>query len=331
MRIASVSGDDLYDRMHDLVAAGHEMKNLDTGQPVTDVMNELVASNAYTGSKPLVEALDEGADVVISGRSTDPSLVLAPLIHEFGWDFGDYKRLAAGTIAGHIIECGAQCTGGNFEGGWWTVPDPANIGYPIIEMEADGTFIVTKPHNTGGLVSCATVSEQVVYELGDPACYLSPDVIVDLTSIELLQVGTDRVRVAGIAGGPPPPTLKVSAAYRDGFINAGTLVFCWPRAEEKARAAADMLLKRIDNLGLRYDDISFEYIGVSSVLRHVSPAIPGEPPEVMLRVALRGSYREDLERFGQELAPIALAGPAAATGFASGGHGRVRSSAFGLP
>lgn len=318
VRVASVSGDDLMPELPSLLAAGHKLENLESGAPVTDIADRLVAANAYIGAFPIAEALDDGADIVIAGRCSDPSLVLGPLIHEYGWRADDHDELARGTIAGHVIECGVQCTGGNYEGGWWDVPDMANIGYPIVEVESDGRFVVTKHVGTGGVVDRHTVAEQLLYELGDPSSYLGPDVVVDLTRVTLEEVGPDRVLVDGVHGHEPTRFLKVSCAFQDGFMNSSALSYSWPHALAKAERAAAVLLERFRNLGLRYDDIAVDYIGVNAMLRNLSGPSPEDPSEVMLRIAVRGPHKPDLERFGREFAPVALAGPAGAAGFASG-------------
>lgn len=318
VRVASISGDDLMPELSNLITAGHKFENLESGAPISDVIDRVVSANAYIGAFPIAQALADGADVVIAGRCTDPSLVVGPLIHEYGWTADDYDELARGTIAGHVIECGVQCTGGNYEGGWWTVPDMPNIGYPIVEVEPDGTFVVTKHAGTGGIVDRHTVAEQLLYELGDPGRYLGPDVLADLTQVTLEEVGPDRVKVTGVSGTHPTRFLKVSCAFRDGFMNSSALSYSWPHALAKAEQAAAVLLERFKDLGLRYDDIAVDYIGVNAMLRNLAGPNPEDPSEVMLRIAVRGPHKQDLERFGREFAPVALAGPAGAAGFASG-------------
>src|ERR687886_2905062 len=221
-------------------------------------------ANAYLGAWPIVEALNRGARVVITGRSTDTGLTLAPLIHEFGWERGDWDRLAAGTVAGHIIECGAQCTGGNCQYEWQTIPDLANVGFPIVEAGADGTFVVTKHDDTGGRVNVPSVKEQLVYEMGDPHAYITPDCVADFTTIRLEDTGTDSVRVFGVRGRPATDTLKVSISYSAGYKAVGTLVYSWPDAYEKAQAADKILRARLDRLGLRFEHILTEYVGANA-------------------------------------------------------------------
>ncbi len=200
LKVAVVLGDDVFGRLDAFLAKGYQMRDMETGEPLSAVRDRILSANAYIGAFPLAEALATGANVVIAGRSTDTALTLAPMVHEFGWGESDYDRLAAGTIAGHIIECGAQSTGGNCQVDWQSIPDMANIGYPIIEAEPDGSFCVTKHAGTGGRVSSHTVKEQLLYELGDPKHYITPDCIADFTSIRLEDAGPDRVRVSGIKG-----------------------------------------------------------------------------------------------------------------------------------
>src|SRR5579863_2526288 len=202
LKVAVVLGDDIYDRIDELLDAGHEMRNMDTGEPLARIRDSILSANAYIGAFPLVDALSTGADVVVAGRCTDTALALAPMVHRYGWHLAEWNRLAAGTIAGHIIECGAQCTGGNCQADWQSIPDMANIGYPIVEADPDGSFVVTKHHRTGGRVSLDTVKEQLLYELGDPKNYITPDCTADFTSIHLAAAGANRVRVSGIQGGP---------------------------------------------------------------------------------------------------------------------------------
>src|SRR6185295_17300298 len=231
-RIGVVEGDDVFPRLPELIAAGHEMANMDTGEPIESVAQRLSSANAYLGARPVAQALDQGALIVLCGRVTDTALALAPMVHEFGWAADDWDRLAAGTIAGHILECGAQCTGGNFSR-FWEVPDLWNVGYPIAEASADGTFVITKHPNTGGMVTTETVAEQQVYEMGNPQEYITPDVVADFTSIRLEQQGKDRVRVSGITGRPRTPFLKLSASYLAGWKSSGQITLSGPRAIDK--------------------------------------------------------------------------------------------------
>jgi hypothetical protein len=317
VKIGVVTGDDLLPRLDELMSQGHALANMDTGEPLSTVRDRVLSANAYIGSVPIIEALAKGANIVITGRSTDTALTMAPLRHEFGWGAEDWDHLAAGIIAGHIIECGAQCSGGNCLHDWRTIPDLGNVGYPIVEGHADGTFVVYKHPNTGGRISVPSVTEQLVYEMGDPNSYITPDVIADFTSIKLEQAGENRVRVFGIKGRPATDKLKVSVAYRSGFKAVGTLVYSWPDAYDKAELADRVLRERLDRLGLKFEHILTEFVGVSAT----HGPLAGETasaPEVQLRIGVRGSDKAAVERFTRELAPLVLNGPPSVTGFAGG-------------
>jgi hypothetical protein len=317
LKVAIVHGDDVFDRLDAFLAKGYEMRDMDTGEPIVSIRPRILSANAYIGAFPLAEALDSGADVVIAGRSTDTALTLAPMVHKFGWKPDDWDRLASGTIAGHIVECGAQCTGGNCQVDWESVPDMANIGYPIIEAEEDGSFTVTKHAGAGGRVHSDTVKEQLLYELGDPRRYITPDCIADFTTIQLSDTAPDRVRVTGIRGGPRPPTLKLSISYTNGWKAIGTLVYSWPQALGKARAADRIVRERLRALGLQYDEMCTEYFGVNACHGPSAPPNP-DPPEVQLRIGVRGQDRKAVDRFTRELIPLVLNGPPGATGFGEG-------------
>jgi hypothetical protein len=317
VRIGVVTGDDLLPRLDEILDAGHPLANMDTGEPLTTIRDRVIAANAYIGSQPIVEALGREANVVITGRSTDTALTMAPLRHEFGWGARDWDRLAAGIVAGHIIECGAQCSGGNCLYDWRDVPNLADVGYPIVEASADGTFVVTKHRGTGGWVTIPSVTEQLVYEMGDPRSYITPDVVADFTTIQLERAGPDRVRVFGIRGRPATARLKVSVAYRAGYKAVGTLVYAWPEALDKARRADEVLRTRLDRMGLRFDHMLTEFVGVNATHGPLAGE-PGDLPEVQLRVGVRSSDRAAVERFSREIAPLVLNGPPSVTGFAGG-------------
>jgi hypothetical protein len=318
VRVGVVTGDDLLPRLDELLAGGHTLAHMETGEALSTVRDRVQSANAYLGSVPIVDALAKGAHIVITGRSTDTALTMAPLRHSFGWKSDDWDRLAAGIIAGHIIECGAQCSGGNCLHDWRSIPNLADVGYPLVECQANGTFTVTKHPGTGGRVSVASVTEQLVYEMGDPHSYITPDVVADFTSIQLEQDGPDRVRVFGIRGRPATDKLKVSIAYRGGFKAVGTLVYSWPDALEKAQLADRILRERLDRLGLRFDNILTEFVGASATHGPLTPPIASDAPEVQLRVGVRGEDRKAVERFTREIAPLVLNGPPSVTGFAGG-------------
>lgn len=317
LRIAVVHGDDLLNRIDDLATAGAPLANMESGEPLSSIRDRLISANVYFGASPIVEALRQGAQIVITGRTTDTGLTLAPMIHEFGWSLQDHDLMAAGTVAGHVLECGAQASGGNFLADWRSVPDLAHVGFPIAEAHADGTCIITKHLGTGGLVSEATVKEQLVYELGDPTTYVTPDCITDFTTILLETAGPDRVRIHGVKGRPPTDSYKVSMAYHDGYTAVGMLTYAWPEAAEKARAADRILRTRLADLGLSFDEIRTELLGLDASFG--PRAVDNEEQnEVVLRIGVRGRDRGAVERFGREIAPLVLTGPPSVTGFAGG-------------
>jgi hypothetical protein len=318
LSVGLVTGDDLLGRLDELIGRGHGLNHMETGRPLADIRDQVLSANAYLGMAPIVEALRGGADVVITGRVTDTGLTLGPIFHEFGWPADDWDKVAAGTVAGHIIECGAQCSGGNLLKNWRSVKGLENPGFPIVEASPDGSFVVTKHPRTGGVVSVASVTEQLVYEMGDPHSYITPDGIADFTTIRLERAGTDRVRVSGIRGAPRTAMLKVSIAYFYGYKAVGTLVYSWPEAYEKARAADRILRARLKDLGLEFEQVLTEFVGASATHGALSGPPDPEAPEVQLRVGVRARERPPVERFTREIAPLVLTGPPSVTGFAGG-------------
>ena len=315
-RLAIVSGDDLMPRLDALLAEGHALTNLDTGEPLASVRARLVSANAYLGSRPIVEALGGGASIVITGRVADACLTVAPAVHEFGWAWDDWDRLCSASAAGHLIECGAQVTGGLWCN-WQGIDDLANVGYPIAAVEDDGSFVITKPAETGGAVNRATVTEQLLYEVGDPAAYLTPDVTADFTSVTLSESGRDRVSVSGARGKPATDSYKVSAAYRDGFAASGTLVIAGPNAAFKARRCGVILLERLRRIGVEPAHSHIECLGAGACVPGLTP-LPPDVPEVVLRVAVRDPRKAVVERFTKEFAPLVTSGPPGVTGYTTG-------------
>lgn len=318
LRVGVVIGDDIMDRLPQLLDSGQKLTNMDTGAPLTDVIDSVMSANAYIGAQPIIQALQQEALVVITGRSTDTALTYAPMMYEFGWRDDDWDRLAAGVVAGHINECGAQASGGNSLVGWRDVENMWDIGYPVIEASSDGTFIVTKHENTGGLINRSVVAEQILYELGNPKDYITPDVTADFTTIRLEDAGSDRVRVHGIKGSPKTDQLKVSISYHAGYKAVGTLVYTWPDAIEKAEMAARVLRQRLERAGYRYDAVRTEFVGWNSTHGHLAGPPPADQPEVEMRIAVRSPDRKAIEAFSRELAPLILSGPPSVTGFAGG-------------
>jgi len=317
IRVATVTGDDILSRLNELQSSGELFKNLDDGRPLNEVNGAISSANAYLGALPVAEALDRGADIVICGRVTDPSLVLGPMIHEFGWKPDEYDKLAAGTIAGHIVECGAQCTGANYTN-WKEIENFTKIGYPIVEADPSGEFFITKHANTGGKVSVETVTSQLVYEMGDPKNYITPDVIADFSSVQLEQSSVDRVRVFGIKGSPPTKFLKVSISYQNGYKAVGQLTVSGPQALSKAKLCADIIWKRLAMDGVTFpeEDRCTEFLGAGACHEGIVPE--QDPPEIVLRIGVKGQDKNKVNRFGMEIVPLVTSGPPGVTGFAGG-------------
>jgi len=315
-RIATITGDDLLPGLDDLLAGGQTLANLDTGEPLASVRERIVSANAYLGARPIAEALGRGASIVIAGRVADASLTVGPTVAAFGWAWDDWDRLAAASVAGHIIECGAQATGGLWCN-WREAPDLANVGYPIAQIETDGTFTISKPPHSGGAVNVETISEQLLYEVGDPAVYLTPDVVADFTSVQLVQTDRDVVRIDSARGQPATDTYKVSIAYRNGFTTSGTLVLLGPDAVAKARLCGQIILERLQHAGFTPERSNVEVLGAGDVVPGVLPTSK-EPPEVVLRVAVHDSRRAALERFSKEFAPLVTSGTPGVTGYTTG-------------
>jgi hypothetical protein len=324
-KVGVVSGDDILHRLEELVEKGHALRNMDDGRELSEVLGRVQSANAYIGARPIVQALDKGATVVITGRSTDTALTYAPMVHAFGWAPDDWDRLACGVVAGHINECGAQASGGNSLIEWDHIDELnlADVGFPIIEASADGSFVVTKHAGTGGRITSAVIKEQIVYEMGDPRAYITPDVIADFTTIRLEDAGEDRVRVAGVRGQRNTDMLKVSISYSAGYKAVGTLVYGWPDAVKKAEAADRIVRARLARMGLAFDEIRTEYVGWNATHgRLAGPPVPNLP-EVELRIGVRGEDQKAVEAFTREIAPLVLTGPPTVTGFA-GGRPRVQ-------
>ncbi|HEV3438294.1 MAG TPA: acyclic terpene utilization AtuA family protein [Gemmata sp.] len=317
-KIAVVTGDDLMPRLGELLAAGHTFNHLDTDEPLTVIRDKVVSANAYLGAKPIVDALHLGADIVITGRVADASLTVGPAAFEFGWGFGeaDLDRIAAASVAGHLIECGAQATGGL----WINATENTrldSVGYPIAELAEDGTFTITKPPNTGGVVNVETVSEQLLYEVAEPARYYTPDVVANFTTVKLTQSGPETVSVTGGTSNGLTDTYKVSIAYRDGFMSAGMLVIAGPNATMKARQSGAIVLEKLRIAGLTFAATNVEVLGAGDCV----PGVVGptsDPPEVVLRVAVRDPRKVAVERFTKEFAPLVTSGFPGTTGYTTG-------------
>lgn len=313
-RIGVVLGDDVLPLLQ--ADPGCEtFRNWETGEPVSTVLELLMTANAYIGAEPVAKALALGADIVVTGRVADPSLVVGIAMHEFGWTADDYDRLATATVAGHILECGTQACGG-ISTHWLDLPDPANMGYPIAELADDASLTITKPEGTGGEVSTWTVKEQLLYEIGDPKNYLSPDCRVDFTGLSVEEVGKHRVQVHGASGGPPPPHYKVSATYRDGYWAQGTLTIFGRDAVAKAQRCGEVIFERLRRAGYDYPRKNIECLGANAVAPGVLP--PPDLLETVLRVSAAHPDKAAIERFAREIAPLVTSGPQGTTGYAGG-------------
>jgi hypothetical protein len=316
LRIGTVTGDDIFDRLDTLLESGVALKNMDDGRPLSAIRDRVLSANVYISSFPAAQAFSRGAQIVVTGRSTDPGLVLSPLLATYGWAQDAWDLLAAGTVAGHIVECGAQCTGGNFSR-WWEVEGWDHLGYPLVEVAEDGTFVVTKHEGTGGLVTVDTVAEQLLYEMGDPKRYVTPDCVADFTSIRLTQQGKDRVEVSGIRGAPATDSYKVSISYLEGYKAVGELTVSGPDAVAKAGICAQALWGRLKRAGFDFRETLTELVGVDACHGSIVPPAP-QVNEVVLRVGVKDPDREKVDRFGKELAPLVTSGPPGVTGFAGG-------------
>ena len=319
--IGIVEGDDVLPILRDPadgVGPSDTYRNLDTGRPISDILGRMVTANAYLGAGPIVESLAAGARIVVTGRVADPSLAVAPCVHEFGWRWDEHDRIAGVTVAGHLIECGTQVTGG-ISTDWLDLPDPAHIGFPIVEVAADGTCVVTKPTGTGGRVDARTVTEQLLYEIGDPDNYLSPDVTASFLGLRVEDLGGDRVRVAGAKGRPAPPTYKVSATFQDGYRAQGMLAIFGRDAQAKARRCGAIVLDRVREAGYALREATVECLGAGDVAPGIpTPVDRSDLREVVLRIAVADDSRAAVERFSKELMPLITAGPPGTTGYAEG-------------
>jgi len=316
LRIAVVTGDDVADRIDELMSHGVDFTNIDTGEQLKDVRELLTHASIYTGSEGIVEALAGGADVVVCGRVTDIALYLGPLIHEFGWSFDDWHRLGMATAVAHAIECGGQATGGLFDGNWADIPSLETMGYPIAEVLDDGTAVITKTPGTGGRVDVATLSEQMIYEILDPGSYLTADVTGDFTNVTLEQVGEDQVRISGATGRARPDTLKATMGYRAGFIGEAQFTYTWPHACEKARRGIEFLRNRLARSEFRAQDTIVEYIGHNSAWGPSAVAAPIDPDvdEVVVRFAARCPTADEARKVFTESVPLYNNGPAGVSG-----------------
>lgn len=311
IKVGIATGDNIYPYLENWEKSGVNFQQYgNDDESFADVKNRLLFASAYLGAKPIVEALKGGADIVVTGRTTDTAQFLAPLIYELGWKEDDWDRLAQGILLGHLMECSGQASGGNFSGDWWNVPNMENIGYLIAEVNEDGSAILTKPEQTGGRVSVDTLKEQFLYEIHDPSTYITPDVIADFSDVRFVQEGENRVRVSGVKGRPRPATLKAIMGYENGYMGQGLIGYSWPDAFAKAKKADEIIRKQLEIYGIEVDDILTEYVGYNSIHGPLARPIDEENlNEIYLRVAVRTKDKKTADRFGRLFPPLALNGP----------------------
>lgn len=304
VKVAAVGGSLITDRVLELTDT-----ILENGQPTHTLKSTLISAEAYLGAEPIVEALKAGAQIVVTGRVADPSIFMAPMMYEFGWDPLDHARVGAGNGIGHLLECGAQVTGGYFsDPGFKDVPEPWNFAFPIAEVEANGDVVITKVSGSGGAVTLQTVKEQMLYEVHDPANYITPDVVVDFTTAKLEQVGPDRVRVTGLSGKPRTPTLKVSIGCTEGFIGEDMFFYAGPGALRRAQLAKKVLEERFKIVKLEAEDMRVDFLGINAIHGDATPADAPEPYEIAVRVAARTKTREEAAKVGREVDGMAVSG-----------------------
>ena len=327
LTIAAVVGDDVLDLVRD-----RDLPFLDLAGTAATLGDDLLAANAYIGCEPIAAALDAGADVVVTGRMSDPSLALGPLVHEFGWALDDWDLLGKGTLVGHLLECAAQITGGYFaDPGVKDVPDLARVGFPIAVVAADGSAEITKVPGSGGMVTVATCTEQLLYEVHDPSAYVTPDVTADFGGVTFEQAGPDRVLVAGATGRERPAALKVSVGYVDSCIGGGEISYAGPNALARGRMALDIVRQRMEITAIEATDTRFEVIGVDAVHRGTGGAVVAEPPEVRIRVVARTPTMHDARRVGREVVGLWTNGPSGGGGATRTAHEVVASASLMLP
>ena len=310
LKVGVVLGDSVLERLDELQEVDVSLVHMDTGADITTVRDSLLFASAYLGARPLVEALDAGAEIVLTGRVADAALFLAPMMHELGWRLDDWDKLAQGIVVGHLLECSGQATGGNFGGDWRSIPNLAHIGYPIAEVWENGDAVISKAPGTGGRVNFDTLREQLLYEVHDPRHYMTPDVDVDMTTLRMEEIGLDEVRVTGAKGRPAPEMLKIVAGYEDGVMGQAMLGYAWPDALAKAQLAAEIIQQQMIEVGLKTEEIVIEYIGYDSIHGPLAdPTYAKDLNEVYLRIAVRCADKKEAAKLGRLFPPLALSGP----------------------
>jgi acyclic terpene utilization AtuA family protein len=310
LKVGVVLGDSVLERLDELQVMGVSLVHMDTGEDIANVRDRLLFASAYLGARPLVEALDAGANIVLTGRVADAALFLAPMIHELGWQWDDWDKLAQGMVVGHLLECSGQATGGNFGGDWRSIPDLANIGYPIAEVWENGEAVITKAPGTGGRVNFDTLREQLLYEVHDPSHYLTPEVDVDMTTLHMEEIGPDQVRITGATGRPAPAMLKIVAGYEDGYMGQAIIGYAWPDALAKAYLAAQIIQQQMKRVGLKAEETLIEYMGYNSISGPLAdPTHAKDLNEVYLRIAVRCADKREAAKLGRLVPPLGLSGP----------------------
>ncbi len=310
LKVGVVLGDSVLERLDELQEVGVSLAHMDTGADITTVRDRLLFASAYLGARPLVEALDAGADIVLTGRVADAALFLAPMIHELDWRWDDWDKLAQGIVVGHLLECSGQATGGNFGGDWRSIPDLAHIGYPIAEVWENGDAVIGKAPGTGGRVNFDTLREQLLYEVHDPYHFLTPDVDVDMTTVRMDEIALDEVRVIGATGRPAPEMLKIVAGYEDGVMGQAMHGYAWPDALAKAQVAAEIIQQQMVEVGLKTEEIVVEYMGYNSIHGPLADSTHAKDlNEVYLRIAVRCADKKEAAKLGRLFPPLALSGP----------------------
>ena len=315
-KIAVIEGDNITKNIKTFISNGLNFQNMEDDSSINPILNDIYSANVYIDSFSIKDAIDLGADIVLCGRVSDPGLCVGPVLHEYNWKRTDYDKIASATLAGHIIECGAQATGGNHTN-WKKIPNLKNVGYPIAEIKRNGEFFITKNDNSGGIVNKQTVCEQILYEMGDPKEYISPDVCVDFTSFKLEEIGTNKIYVSNVKGKKPTDTLKVAINYFNGYKSTGQLTISGPNAYDKAKYTSQLIWSRLEDLKCTFTKTNTEYLGLSSCTADILP-FPDKLNEVVLRLSVMDKNKSNVSRFGAEIAPVITNGPPGITGFSGG-------------
>lgn len=324
-KIGFVEGDNLKDDLEKYMLEGYEFLNMDNGEKLETIKDKILNANVYFGHEPIVEALEKDADIVVTGRAADSTLFMSPLMHEFKWSEEDYDNIARGIAVGHLLECGGQASGGNYQYGWRDVQNMDSLGFPIAEVSEDHIYI-TKTKTSGGLITEQSLKEQFLYEIHDPSKYITPDVIADFSKAEIKEVEKDFVEVKNIKGNTRPELLKLSIGYNAGYKVETYLNFAWPDAYEKAKLASEIIMKKMERKNLKTDDIRIDFVGLNALhlnVANMDPELVKNMNEVLLRIAIRTETKEEAYKLIPEISPLQLNGPPGASFF--GGRAKVQN------